>query len=152
MHDAWPPPWPRLDWRPLGLGVNAMGGPLFKNVSRVLAVIAVTAVFSTPVPADDDFPIIGTYLKDQVCTGDGSEHADLLVKITRVAIQSTMGYCTILNRRRKDRTIWVQVECKIPGDLTVLGDVTFKQRDDNALDFDDQDHTSPAVLYKCGGA
>jgi hypothetical protein len=125
---------------------------LLKNVSRALAVIAVTAMVSTPVAADDDFPIIGTYMKDQVCRGDGTDHADLLVKISRANIESNMGFCAILNRRRDGRTFLVQLECKVPGDLTILGDVTFKQRDDNALDFDDQDHTSPAVLYKCGGA
>jgi hypothetical protein len=122
---------------------------VLKTVSRALATIAVIACALAPAAADDDFPIVGTYMKDQVCRGDGSDRADLLVKITRANIQSSLGSCTILNRRRDGRTIWVHVECKLPGDLTILGDVTFKQRDDNALDFDDQDHTSPAVLYKC---
>ena len=127
---------------------------MLKTVSRALATIAVIACAvitwaSAPMAADEDFPIVGTYMKDQVCRGDGSDHADLLVKITRVSIQSSLGSCTILNRRRDGRTFWAHVECKIPGDLTILGDVTFKQRDDNALDFDDQDHISPAVLYKC---
>ena len=124
-------------------------GPVLKTVCSALAIIAVIAAVSAPVAADDDFPIIGTYTKDQVCKGDGSDRADLLVKITRADIQSTMGFCAILNKRRDGRTISVQLECKVPGDLTLLGDVTFKQRDDNTLDFDDQDHTSPAVLYKC---
>jgi hypothetical protein len=122
---------------------------LFKNVSRALATIAVIAAASTPVAGEEDFPIVGTYTKDQVCKGDGSDRVDLVVKITRANIQSALGFCTILSKRRDGRIISVQVECKIPGDLTILGDVTFKQRDDDALDFDDQDHTSPAVLYKC---
>ena len=124
---------------------------MLKTVSRALATIAVIAAASAPVAGDDDFPIVGTYMKDQVCKGDGSDRTDLLVKITRVNIQSSLGFCAILNKRRDGRTIWVHVECKMPGDLTVLGDVSFRQRDDNALDFDDQDHTSPAVLYKCAG-
>jgi hypothetical protein len=120
------------------------------NVSRMLAAVAVIAAASAPATGEDDFPIAGTYSKDQVCRGDGSDRADLLVKITRTDIQSVMGSCTILNKRRNGRTISAQVECKVPGDLTILGDVTFMQREDNALDFDDQDHTSPAVLYRCG--
>jgi hypothetical protein len=123
---------------------------LLKNVSRALTVIAVTAAVSTSMAGEDDFPIVGTYMKDRVCNGDGSQHTDLLVKISRANIESSMGFCTILNRRRDGRTFLLQVECKIPGDLTLMADVTFKQRDDNALDFDDRDHTSPAVLYKCG--
>lgn len=103
-----------------------------------------------PAPGEDDFPIAGTYTKDQACKGDGSDRVDLLVKITRNDIQSTMGSCTILNKRRTGRSISAHVECKMSGDLTILGDVTFTQRDDNALDFDDQDHTSAAVLYRCG--
>src|SRR5262249_30899160 len=125
-------------------------GPVLKSVSRALTAVAVILLAaSAPLAADDDFPIVGTYTKDQVCKGDGSDRADLLVKITRVNIESSMGFCAILNRRRDGRTVFVHLECKLPGDLTILGDVTFKQRDDNALDFDDQDHISPAVLYKC---
>lgn len=121
---------------------------VLNTVGRVLAAIAVIAV--APAFDEDDFPIAGIYTKDEVCKGDGSERADLRVKITRQDIESSMGSCAILNKRRNGRTFAMQVECKMPGDLTVLGDVTFTQRDDNALDFDDQDHTSPAVLHKCG--
>jgi len=120
-----------------------------KNVGRLLGTVVVIAAASMPALGEDDFPIAGTYAKDQICTGNGADRADLLVKITRNDIQSTMGSCTILHRQRNGRTISAQLECKMPGDLTILGDVTFTQRDDNVLDFDDQDHTSPAVLYRC---
>src|SRR5262249_61945170 len=65
-------------------------------------------------------------------------------------IQSYLGTCVILNKRRDGKRISVHVECKMSGDLVILGDVTFTLRDDHTLDFDDQDHTSPAVLHKCG--
>ena len=123
---------------------------MFKNVAGALAVLAAGLAASTPVFGDDDFPIVGTYTKDQVCKGDGSDPVDLLVKITTKIIESNLGVCTILSRKRNGRAFSVQVECKAPGDMIILGDVTFTQRDDHALDFDDQDHTSPAVLYKCG--
>jgi hypothetical protein len=119
------------------------------KIGRLLATLAVIAAVSTPASGDDDFPIVGTYIKDQVCKGDGSDRPDLLVKITRTEILSELGACKILSRRREGRTISAHVQCKMPGDNVILGDVTFTQRDDGALDFDDQDHTSPAVLYKC---
>jgi len=100
--------------------------------------------------ADDDFPIVGRYAKDELCRGDGSDRADVLVTITRKEIQSNMGTCAILNRRRDGKRISVHVECKMSGDLVIVGDATFTLRDDRTLDFDDQDHTSPAVLHKCG--
>jgi len=135
---------------------------VFKNVGGALAAVAALAVVaapavvaallaaSAPAVGEDDFPIVGTYAKDQICKGDGSDPADMLVKITGKGIESTMGFCAILNKKRTGRTHLLHVECKAPGNQIILGDVTFIQRDDDALDFDDQDHTSPAVLYKCG--
>lgn len=105
---------------------------------------------SVPALADDDFPIAGQYTKDEVCTNAAARREDLRVKITRQAIESNMGVCMILNRNRDGNTFALHVECKVPGDQLILGDVTFKIRNPNTIDFDDQDHTSPAVLYRCG--
>jgi len=123
---------------------------LLNTVSRTLAIIAVIAAALMSALADDDFPIVGRYAKDELCRGDGSDRADVLVTITRKEIQSNMGTCAILNRRRDGKRISVHVECKMSGDLVIVGDATFTLRDDRTLDFDDQDHTSPAVLHKCG--
>ena len=123
---------------------------MLKLVRGILAVAAVTTVAATAIGADDDFPIVGTYARDQICKGDGSDPTDVMVWITRQQIKSSAGLCSIVNNRRDGRSFMVHVSCTIPGDQVILGDVTFTQRDDNALDFDDQDHTSPAVLYKCG--
>jgi hypothetical protein len=122
---------------------------VLNTIARGAAVVAMLAAALTPAFGDDDFPIVGTYTKDEVCKGDAARRADILVRITRQNIESSMGSCIILSKRRDGRAIQVQLECKIPGDLTIMGDATFIQRDDNALDFDDQDHTSPAVLHKC---
>jgi hypothetical protein len=99
--------------------------------------------------ADDELPIAGTYTKDQPCKGDGSDPANAVVTITRDAIQSALGLCTILDTSQDGKAFSMQVECKVPGDQIIQGDVTFTQREANVLDFDDQDHTSPAVLYRC---
>jgi hypothetical protein len=123
---------------------------LLKSLAGALAACAAMGVASTPVIGDEDFPIIGTYAKDQVCKGDGTDPADLLVKITTKSIEHNLGICLILGRKRNGKAYLVHVECKAPGNQVILGDVTFAPRDDGALDFDDQDHTSTAVLYKCG--
>jgi hypothetical protein len=116
----------------------------------VTAAVAMGVSIACSALAEDDFPIIGVYTKDQVCRGNGSQQSDALVRITAKEIESNMGACTILSKSRQKNTISVQVECKVPGDQTILGDVTFKILDESTLDFDDQDHTSPAVLHKCG--
>jgi hypothetical protein len=118
-------------------------------LAKVGGALLVLAVMALGAYGEDDFPIAGTYTKDASCRGEAARREDLRVKITENKIESNMGVCTILHRKRDGRTLEAQVECKVPGDQLILGDVTFTLRDDLALDFDDQDHTSPAVLYRC---
>ena len=106
-------------------------------------------IASSPALGEDDLPIVGTYTKDASCKGDVVRRDDLRVKITSKEIASNMGVCSILHRKRDGKKIAMQVECKVAGDQLILGDVTFTMRDNNTVDFDDQDHTSPAVLYRC---
>ena len=121
---------------------------MLNKVTKVLVLVAgVTA--SALAVADDELSIAGTYTKDQPCKGDGSDPADAVVTITHDAIQSALGSCTILDTSQDGKAISMQVECKVPGDQIIQGDVTFTQREANVLEFDDQDHTSPAVLFKC---
>ncbi len=105
---------------------------------------------STAVVGEEGLPIAGTYAKDRACRGDGSDPADLLVRITGKAIESNMGSCSILAKKRNGKTFALQLECTIPGNLVLLSDVTFTLRNDNPLDFVDEYNTSPAVLHKCG--
>ena len=121
---------------------------MIKNVATVLVLLAGVPSSALAV-ADDELSIAGTYTKDQPCKGDGSDPADAVVTITREAILSALGSCTILDTTKDGKAISMQVECKVPGDQIIQGDVTFTRRDANVLDFDDQDHTSPAVLYRC---
>jgi hypothetical protein len=113
------------------------------------ALAIVVAAAATPAHADDDFPIVGIYTKDEACKGAAVRRLDLIVKITKQEIASNMGTCTILHHRRDGKSIAMQVECRT-GDQPIIGDVTFTMRDENTVDFDDQDHTSPAVLHRCG--
>ena len=102
-----------------------------------------------PAAGEDDFPIVGTYTRDVQCRSTGAARPDLLVKITRREIASNLGICEILNRKRSGKVFSIHVGCKAPGDQLILGDVTFTIRDEKTLDFEDQDHTSDAVLHKC---
>jgi hypothetical protein len=115
-----------------------------------LALLLVSALLgSVPAGADDDFPIVGTYMRDIVCKGNGSDRPDLLVTITQKRIDSPMGSCNILSRKRAGNAVSAHVECRVSGDQMILGDVTFTIRDDKTLDFEDQDHTSDATLHRC---
>jgi len=116
-----------------------------RGASALVALLLV----SQPVLGEDDFPIAGTYMRDIACTGNGSHRPDLLVTITHKRIESPMGSCNILSRKRVGPAISAHVECKVPGDQLILGDVTFTIRDEKTLDFEDQDHTSDATLHRC---
>lgn len=107
------------------------------------------AVGATPVLGDEPIPITGTYMRDAPCKDDGSDRPDLLVKITKDQIESEMGVCEILNWERDGKTILAHVECSIAGGQPLLGEVSFRIRDDSTLDFQDQDRTSDGVLHKC---
>jgi hypothetical protein len=119
------------------------------RMTRGAAVLAALLFLNQPVLGEDDFPIVGTYLRDTICTGNAAQRSDLRVTITPKRIESPMGNCNILSRKRVGQAISAHVECKIPGDQLILGDVTFTIRDDKTVDFEDQDHTSDATLYRC---
>ena len=121
------------------------------RMARGTLALAALLLVSPAAVAEDDFPIVGTYLRDIVCTGNGSHRPDLLVTITQTRIESPMGSCNILSRKRAGKAISAHLECKVPGDQLILGDVTFTIRDDKTLDFEDQDHTSDATLHRCPG-
>jgi hypothetical protein len=121
-----------------------------KVTARVLSIIAAAGV-GAAVQAQDDFPLVGTYTENQICKGDGSDGNVARVKITAGSIDSEFGLCTILDRKRDGNTFAVHVECKGPGGNAMLGDVTFIVRDDNTIDFSDQDKTYKAVLHRCPG-
>ena len=93
---------------------------MLNTIVRGAAILAVLAAALTPVFSDDDFPIVGTYTKDEACKGDNARREDLLVKITRQNVESSMASCTILNRRRDGRAF--QVHLERPQRVAVRGD------------------------------
>jgi hypothetical protein len=107
------------------------------------------AAIASSAQSQDDFPIAGTYLENQVCKGDGTDDDAARVKITPRNIDSAFGLCTILDSKRKGNTFAVHVECTGPGGSQMMGDVSFTLRDDKTVDFSDQDQTYKAVLHRC---
>jgi hypothetical protein len=108
------------------------------------------AAASSPLLAEDGFPIVGTYTENTPCAG--ADASTVRVKITPSDIDSPiLGLCTILEKKRENDKISVHVECKGAGGASMLGDITFTMRSDGTLDFADQDNTYKAVLHKCPG-
>lgn len=121
---------------------------MIKVAAKVLTIVALLSL-ATPVHAEDDFPIVGTYTENQACKPDGPDAGVSRVKITSRDIDSVFGLCTILSKKRDGATYMVHVECKGPGGSQMLGDVNFTPRADRTIDFSDQDQTYKAILYRC---
>ncbi len=117
----------------------------------VIVTLLLSAVAAAPSPAhtEDAFPIIGTYVENHACKGDGSDPADKRIKITATAIDSSFGLCTLEDKRRAGNKITVQITCKDPAGGALTSDISFTIRDDKTLDFADQYETYKTTLYKC---
>ena len=118
--------------------------------AKILVIVALATFTTASISLGDAaFPLVGTYTENQPCKTDGSDADVARVKITPTEIDSTLGLCTILEKKREGNTFAVHVECKGPGGSPMLGDVNFTLRDDRTVDFSDQDQTYKAVLHKC---
>ena len=123
---------------------------MHRPAAKILLIVALATFTTASISLGDAaFPLVGTYTENQPCKTDGSDADVARVKITPTEIDSTLGLCTILEKKREGNTFAVHVECKGPGGSPMLGDVNFTLRDDRTVDFSDQDQTYKAVLHKC---
>ena len=123
---------------------------MHRPAAKILLIVALATFTTASISLGDAaFPLVGTYTENQPCKTDGSDADVARVKITPTQIDSSLGLCTILEKKREGNTFAVHVECKGPGGSPMLGDVNFTLRDDRTVDFSDQDQTYKAVLHKC---
>jgi hypothetical protein len=119
------------------------------GVRDVVAAAIVASCAFLPALAEDDFSIVGTYVQNAACKGDGTDPAAKVVRITETDVQSNFGVCTFLKKEHDGKTLAAQMSCNGPGGNILLGDVRFTVRDEKTVDFVDQDNTYKSVLYKC---
>ncbi len=114
----------------------------------ICCVILTLAASAGAAPVGDDFPLAGSYTQNVPCKGDGSDPAELQVKISAQEIDSKVGVCTFLDTKRNGRSINAHVECRFPAG-PLMGDVTFTIQPDNTIKFRDRDQNYRSVLYRC---
>jgi hypothetical protein len=105
---------------------------------------------AAPVSTTDDFPLIGTYMQNVPCKGDGTDQPALKVTISQQQIISNIGVCTILDNKHDGASYKLHVECKFPAG-PLVGDLTFTPQPDKTVKFVDRDNTYNAVLHRCPG-
>jgi hypothetical protein len=96
----------------------------------------------------DDFWLLGDYTQNVPCKGDGSDPAELKVKISTEQINSKVGVCKFLDAKPDGKRISTHVECQFPAG-PLMGDITSTQKANNTIDFVDRDKTYTATLYRC---
>ena len=116
------------------------------RLAGCVAVVSLVAVGAAS--AEDDFPLTGDYTQNVPCKGDGTDAAEIKVKISPQKIDSHVAVCTFLDTKRDGDRINAHVQCQFPrGPL--MGDVIFKLRPDRSVEFIDRDKNYSAVLYRC---
>ena len=111
-------------------------------------IITAFVAAATAARAESDFPLTGSYTQNVPCKGDGSDPADLKVKISPAEIVSGVGTCLFLETTQHGSTINAHVECQFPGG-PLMGDITFTMRPDKTVEFIDRDKTYSALLHRC---
>jgi hypothetical protein len=96
----------------------------------------------------DDFWLLGNYTQNVPCKGDGSDPAELRVKISTQEIDSKVGVCTFLDTKADSNSVKAHVECQFPAG-PLMGDITFTQKSDKTVNFVDDNKLYNAVLYRC---
>ncbi len=102
----------------------------------------------TGVPLADDFWLLGDFTQNLPCKGNGSDPAEVKVKVGADQIVSKVGVCKFLNAKLEGRRLKATMECQFPAG-PLVGDVTFTQKTNGTVDFVDRDNDYTATLYRC---
>jgi hypothetical protein len=116
------------------------------NGKASILAVAMLAMACVPLAADD-FPLVGSYTENEPCKADTP--ADARVTIRPTEVNSPMGLCKILDLKRNGNSFALDVECSGPAGNQMLGHVTFTMREDQTVDFSDQDGSYKSVLHRC---
>jgi hypothetical protein len=94
------------------------------------------------------FGSVETSRKTFHAKGDGSDPAEVKVKVGADQIVSKVGVCKFLNAKLEGKRLKATMECQFStGPL--VGDVTFTHKTDGTVDFVDRDNNYTATLYRC---
>jgi hypothetical protein len=91
---------------------------------------------------------LGNFTQYAPCKGDGSDPAELKVRIATDQVESKTGICNFLAVTAgaiTSRLIWSATFRPEP----LIRDVTFTQKVNGTIDVVDRDNNYSAILYRC---
>ena len=125
-------------------------------LSRYLIIAATGGIFALAInpPADGaalsekSSWLLGNFTQNAPCKGDGSDPAELKVRIAADQIESKSGICNFLAITLEGKRLKANMECHFPAG-PLIGDVTFTQKANGTIDVVDRDNNYTAILYRC---
>jgi hypothetical protein len=122
-------------------------------VMKMLYPLIACVTFALTAGADagtlaDNFWLLGDFTQNVPCKGDGTDPAELKVKISTSEIDSKVGVCKFLDAKADGNRVNTHVECQFPAG-PLMGDITFTEKPNHTIDFVDRDKTYTATLYRC---
>ena len=86
--------------------------------------------------------LLGNFTQNAPCKGDGSDPAELKVRIAADQI------CNFLSITPEPNRLKANMECHFPAG-PLIGDVTFTKKANGTIDVVDRDNNYTAILYRC---
>ncbi len=118
---------------------------IYLLIGLLIFLVNTHAHAGTGVPLTDDFWLLGDFTQNLPCKGDGSDPAELKVKVGTDQIVSKVGVCKFLNAKLEGRRLKATMECQFPAG-PLVGDVPFTEKTDGIIDFVDRDSNYTATL------
>lgn len=109
------------------------------------------AIAAVPIAAAQDGALdklLGTFTQNQPCKGDSSD-AKKLVKIGKDEVQSNFGPCKFTDRQADGAVVKAHATCKNKAGVDFDVSLSFTLRDDNSIEFIEEDSQYKSVLYRC---
>jgi hypothetical protein len=120
---------------------------VFATTCCILALVSGASADSTGL-SDKSSWLLGNFTQNAPCKGDGSDPAELKVRIAVDQIESKTGICKFLSVTPEPNRLKANMECHFPAG-PLMGDVTFTQKTNGTIDVMDRDNNYTAVLYRC---
>jgi hypothetical protein len=119
---------------------------VFATISRIGCAMATMVGLGL---AADDFSIIGSYVQNRPCHGDGTDPKRLLVTISADQVTYRDGTCMLTDKRGEGNKVSVRATCTNRSGTILSGEVTFTVREDNNLEMIDAENTYATLLFRC---
>jgi len=92
--------------------------------------------------------LLGSFTQNAPCKGDGSDSAELKVRIATDQLESKIGVCNFLAVTPEGNRLKANMECHFPAG-PLIGDAMFTQKANGTIDVVDRDNNYTAILYRC---